>query len=376
MRTSTILRPSLLLLALGAALCAPAQTKYGFRVVDVSAGFDPASDLDDAGQTVGYMNTDDITQAFREVGGRPQGLGTLGGTYSSATRINGRGEVTGSSDLALESGEEYARSHAFLYANGTMRDLGTLGGGYSGGNGINERGQVTGSSYLTGDVTQHAFLYSDGTMRDIDTLGSATSAGYSINSFGTVVGYYAFNADDGSSRAFRYTQASGMVDIGTLGGEYASASDVNDRGQIVGFSSDASGRFRPFLFDGGTMTAITSSISGFVPQSARSINESGQIVGRAQAAGSLLGRAFLYTATSGTRDLNGLVDLTGTPYAGWTLYDAFTVNDSGQILVQAWNGNFNAIEARSFVLTPVPEPASMIALGLGALALVRRRKRA
>jgi len=52
-----------------------------------------------------------------------QDLGTLGGTGSSATAINGRGQVTG---YATTAAGEY---HAFRWTPaGGMQDLGTLGG--------------------------------------------------------------------------------------------------------------------------------------------------------------------------------------------------------------------------------------------------------
>ena len=80
-------------------------------------------------------------------------LGTLGGTSSSASAINERGQVTGS---ATTAGGDY---HAFRWtASGGMQDLGTLGGTFSNASAINERGQVAGSAYTAGGDS-HAFLW-------------------------------------------------------------------------------------------------------------------------------------------------------------------------------------------------------------------------
>ena len=41
-----------------------------------------------------------------------------------------------------------------------------------------------------------------------------------------------------------------MRDLGTLGGNGSSAKGLNDRGEIVGLSTDANAQPRPFIFDG------------------------------------------------------------------------------------------------------------------------------
>jgi probable HAF family extracellular repeat protein len=80
-------------------------------------------------------------------------LGTLGGTFSSASAINELGQVTGVADTAGGA------SHAFRWtAAGGMRDLGTLGGTFSYASAINAPGQVTGSADTAGGAP-HAFRW-------------------------------------------------------------------------------------------------------------------------------------------------------------------------------------------------------------------------
>ena len=50
-------------------------------------------------------------------------LGTLGGTYSTASRINNAGQIIGRSTTADD-----AQLNGFIYSGGVMSDLGTLGG--------------------------------------------------------------------------------------------------------------------------------------------------------------------------------------------------------------------------------------------------------
>ena len=53
---------------------------------------------------------------------------------------------------------------------------------------------------------------------------------------GQVVGFSGRERDSENSRAFVWTQQTGMVDIGTLGGSYAQAYAINDAGYITGTS--------------------------------------------------------------------------------------------------------------------------------------------
>jgi hypothetical protein len=56
--------------------------------------------------------------------------------------------------------------------------------------------------------------------------------------------------------------------------------------------------------------------------------------------------------------------------AGWYLSEAFAINSKGQIV---GSGSLNGIE-RGFILTPVPEPSTLLALLWGLGAVVWRRR--
>lgn len=123
---------------------------------------------------------------------------------------------------------------------------------------------------------------SDYTVTDLGTLGGAVSAATAISSTGQIAGV-SLDAD-GNSRAFT-TGNDTLIDLGTLGGLTSYASDLNAAGDVVGDSLLKS-RFykktRAFLFRGNTLSDLNSLIapgSGWTLTNAFGINDNGQIVG-------------------------------------------------------------------------------------------------
>jgi probable HAF family extracellular repeat protein len=72
-----------------------------------------------------------------------------------------------------------------------------------------------------------------------------------------------------------------MTDLGTLGGQYSYANDVNEAGQVVGVAQTSSGEGRGFLYSDGQMVDLTSllpSNSGGELFGPIAINNRGQIL--------------------------------------------------------------------------------------------------
>ena len=75
------------------------------------------------------------------------------------------------------------------------------------------------------------------------------SSARAVNDAGQVVGYSA--SASGESHAFSWTQAGGMVDLGTLGGRSSNAFAVNDAGQVVGTARPPRRKSRVLVDAGG-----------------------------------------------------------------------------------------------------------------------------
>jgi len=90
------------------------------------------------------------------------------------------------------------------------------------------------------------------------------------------------------------------------------------------------------------------------------INSNGQVVGQAATAeGS--GHAFLYNGQM--EDLNDLIEQD----SGWTLNEADGINDLGQIVCSGINSSG---QSDLFLLTPVPEPSTLVLLGISVISLL------
>jgi len=244
-------------------------------------------------------------------------LGSLGGNHSVGIGLNNKGQVTGISHLAGN-----VISRAFLYSDGTMRDLGTLYGDAtnSGGWGINDKGQVAGRVAVAGGGLERAFIYSDGTMHDLGTLGGSYSFGRDINNKGQVTGYSTLAGEDGYPHAFFYSDGT-MQDLGTLGGSYSKGYSINDKGQVVGVSPLVPGTTveHAFLYSDGFMQDL-GTLGGSV-SAGFGINNKGQVTGGSITSGGAR-HAFLYTDGTMT-DLGTLGGIQG---------DGLSVNDKGQVV--------------------------------------------
>ena len=111
-------------------------------------------DNNNAGQIVGTMtDPNGKKQAFlRDPGRGTILLGTLGGSLSSASALNNRGQVVGCLFVPVGGAGDRDVAHAFLWDEaGGLRDLGTAGGWASEAYGISDTGRVVGICASTQD---------------------------------------------------------------------------------------------------------------------------------------------------------------------------------------------------------------------------------
>jgi probable HAF family extracellular repeat protein len=264
-------------------------------------------------------------------------LGTLNGDFCSgnvgrssfATALNDDGRVVGGSCAFV--GFFQRVTHAMSWSDGSMTDVGTLGLGndrspdQSVANGINNAGLIVGRNFIndaagTSDV---AVLWSSGTATRLDTvIGGDFSSALDINNTGQIVGLRGFLPDIASWSAFQYDTRSGqMTALPGLGGTFRSvATSINDLGDAVGYATTLLNathavRWRSLVpTDLGTLGGTHSFANG--------INIAGDVVGESWMPGDTGSHAFLYSA--------GMMHDLGTLGGGSS--SASGINDSGQIV--------------------------------------------
>jgi probable HAF family extracellular repeat protein len=219
-------------------------------------------------------------------------------TASEPAAINNVGQVVGTSSLG-------SIGCAFRYSNKSMEDI---GGELSRAFGISQTGTVVGDfAQMEPATPYHAalFLPSSGTSGkplDLGVLpGALFSRANGVNSNGYVVGYSGSEFDSDSSRAFVWTRATGMLDIGTLGGPYAQATAINDANYTTGNASIARsvGARHAFLYQawpgyGPVKPMIDLGTLGGISSYGTAINMSNHVVGYSLLNNSPGRHAFFY----------------------------------------------------------------------------------
>jgi probable HAF family extracellular repeat protein len=291
-------------------------------------------------------------------------LGTLdGGTFSQPFFINKYGMVSGSSNLPDGS------QHAALWLDELKVDIGApgLGGPNSIAFGDNDGFQSAGEAETStpdpnGEdfcgfgthLTCLPFLWQDGAMIPLPTLGGNNGVANAISNRGEVAGFAENSTPDPACPAPQVLQFKPVVwEKGVIhklptfrGDPDGVALAINDSGQIVGGSGTCA-TFNPnFLYnlvpvhallwekgkvtDLGNLGGTTGQAGGNV---AYDINNQGQVVGNSDLPGDTTFHAFLWTKTTGMRDLG---TLSGDVYS-----NAISINGHGDVAGLSLDASFN-----------------------------------
>jgi D-alanyl-D-alanine carboxypeptidase len=194
-------------------------------------------------------------------------LGTLGGRFSQAFDINESGQIVGWANDAA------GNRRPALWQQGRWTDLGTPNAVSGQAQGINNAGEVVG--FVDNQSQRSAILWQGTNATNLGNLGAPFAAGYAINDFGAVTGV-SRDAVGTDFNPFLWTATTGMTNLRQAPSSFDFAWDINNRGQVAGYSTIASDN-QPTVWQGDQAIILSDLGGGF--GNAQGINDLGLVVG-------------------------------------------------------------------------------------------------
>ena len=279
---------------------------------------------------------------------------------------------------------------------------------------------ITSQGLAVGQIGGGAAFWDGVTLqRPANPRGVDSSIAFAVNSSGIATGTVSTTSTretfvvtwDTTQENAEPTVLVGLDPVTPFGGQSSFALGITDDGRVVGWSTNALSQQRPVVWtngalsqlplgsatsggvrattpDGTIMVGTITGSNGFSQASiwsngtlslletppgtfqsfALGLNAQGSIVGGVRLSNNGPSLAAVWR-NGQLSDLNTLVDTTSLP-SGAFLSDARAINDNGLITgsIRFANG-----ETQAFLMTPVPEPSTVLMLAVGLLILWLRR---
>jgi probable HAF family extracellular repeat protein len=266
-------------------------------------------DINDAGDILGLVSVDG---AFRvAVWTRATGQITPIDAAIEPSAFNEQGWIAGTSADVPNRAARWTPTEGVVAitpvgANADARDLNDAG-------------------HVVGHVDGNAYLWTpENGVRPLPLPDGATASfATAINDRDEVVGYV--DRADGQQHAFYWSAVTGTIDLGTLGGRISFAADINDSGTVVGHAQAVN--------DGPMRIFTWSAVGGMVDlgtigyqSNATAINNHGTIIGNwFDGSDPNFRRGFIFTPTA------GMLDIGAAPRNRSAL--AIALNEADQVIV-------------------------------------------
>ncbi len=270
------------------------------------------------------------SQGFIWQSGKTKALPLLSGWPGAlAFGINARDQVVGNADK-IDGNGNFAQT-AVLWDHGKPTNLGTLQpNGNSDARDINIWGVIVGASYDSSG--QLPVVWYGGTAHQLPLLpGEVGGFAFEINDLDTIIGQQFSDTNLIPCLWYWNGTSYAALNLGSFGGQYGQGLGINNLGQAVGWSNYAGDEHGPaFLWDYRHGLQALALLPGGLDAFAANINDFGQIVGFS---GSSDGFSPAIWQNGKVSDLQQLVPL-GTLPLTWSMGN---INDLGEIAVNATN---------------------------------------
>ena len=227
--------------------------------------------INQKGQIAGVSSAGPSTEAafcYHPGPGTMESVASKPATWlTRAFGLNDVGQVVGDSTFGEGDGKTAPVRQAALFVNGSSASLvGVMDPNVeTRAMDINNSGVAVGfSGPDSGGAANRAFAWTASTGRfDLGTLGGSSARALAINNAGVITGHSEVDGDAGtpwgSTHAFiilpSHSGQAGMIDLGTLGGDFSYGIAISENGQVAGYSTiDATyGLIHAFLYQDGKM---------------------------------------------------------------------------------------------------------------------------
>ena len=279
--------------------------------------------INDAGQVSGTTPSRRAA-LWSQPGGLKRAEVLLGFSIAEGVGVNAAGDLIG-----VAANADGSKRQAFTFIHGKTV---LLPGQQSKASMANDQGEIAGESSIAGKTASSPVIWRKRAMVDLGACCGGTA--FALNSKGQVVGQ-SYDAD-GRYHAFLWDAVNGMKTI-PMAEEYSSAVAINDAGHAViqAFPHN-------YFYEDGKLTPLE--LSPRYPSQPRALNNCDVIVG-SFGKHSDDSKAFIWEKVHGFIDLNERVLVR----SGWKLEVASGINNRGEIV--GW-GDFKGDEDQGFLLLP------------------------
>lgn len=291
----------------------------------------------------------DATYIFTSFDGPNSGAGT------TVNGINNNNQIVGFSVDQNNVVTNWTRN-----TDGTFNILNLPTGSMA--NGVNVNPVVVGQNGA------NAFVYFGGIYANLPYVNGTTTSevAFGINDTGTIVGQYT-DSSTGSSPGFVYANAMYTSLNPVANASATNAQGVNNNGIVAGFFTTDGVHSHGFFYDTNNhnyQLVADPNVQNFVFSQLLSINDTGIVAGYyGTTNGSQHG--FLYDANTGVYTF--LDDPLQGDINGVTITQITGISDSGEIT--GFYVGADGLQHGFYAIQAVPEPASLLLMGTGALGL-------
>lgn len=161
------------------------------------------------------------------------------------------------------------RTRAFSVDQGFINPLPDLGGDTATANGINNQGVIVGqidNDGLNDKTVNTAALWEKGAdgkykLTNLGTFGAEQAIARDINDAGQVIGWTAGGTGATATSSPFLWQDGQKIDLGSFGGATGQTAGINQFGQVVGYSQDSVRQDRAFVWNNGTIKDLNSLVT-------------------------------------------------------------------------------------------------------------------